>query len=82
MTVVEAHACGEKIDPPENKSLLPPRIISFLIEGIAQNTTGSVFVPEVGYIRLLGIAGHCLCFLNYIVVKYLIKVQYTEKFKA
>ncbi|XP_073154857.1 calcium-transporting ATPase 10, plasma membrane-type-like isoform X2 [Henckelia pumila] len=48
MTVVEAHACGKKIDPPDNKSLLPPRVISFLIEGIAQNTTGSIFVPEGG----------------------------------
>ncbi|KZV28015.1 cation-transporting atpase plant [Dorcoceras hygrometricum] len=44
MTVVEAHA----IDPPDNKSLLPPRVNSFLIEGIAHNTTGSVFVPEGG----------------------------------
>ncbi|KAI3443397.1 hypothetical protein Pfo_000062 [Paulownia fortunei] len=48
MTVVEAYACGKKIDPPDNKSLLPPRVISLLIEGITQNTTGSVFVPEGG----------------------------------
>ncbi|XP_073158558.1 calcium-transporting ATPase 10, plasma membrane-type-like [Henckelia pumila] len=48
MTVVEVHACGQKIDPPDNKSLLPPPVISYLIEGIAQNTTGSVFVPEGG----------------------------------
>ncbi|PIN19114.1 Calcium transporting ATPase [Handroanthus impetiginosus] len=48
MTVVEAYACGKKIDPPDNKSLLPARVLSFLIEGIAQNTTGSVFVPEGG----------------------------------
>ncbi|XP_073289919.1 calcium-transporting ATPase 10, plasma membrane-type isoform X2 [Primulina huaijiensis] len=48
MTVVEAHACGKKIDAPDNKSLFPPRVISLLIEGIAQNTTGSVFVPEGG----------------------------------
>ncbi|XP_073043846.1 calcium-transporting ATPase 8, plasma membrane-type isoform X2 [Primulina eburnea] len=48
MTVVEAHACGKKIDAPDNKSLFPPRVISFLVEGIAQNTTGSVFVPEGG----------------------------------
>ncbi|KAI3447345.1 hypothetical protein Pfo_004010 [Paulownia fortunei] len=46
MTVVEAYACGKKIGPPDNKSLLPPTVISLLIEGIAQNTTGSVFVPE------------------------------------
>ncbi|KAL2503195.1 Calcium-transporting ATPase 8 [Forsythia ovata] len=48
MTVVEAYSCGNKIDPPDNKSLLPPNVISLLIEGIAQNTTGSVFVPEGG----------------------------------
>lgn len=47
MTVVEVHACGKKIDPPDNKSLFPSKVISLLIEGIAQNTTGSVFVPEV-----------------------------------
>ncbi|KAH6837915.1 autoinhibited Ca2+ -ATPase [Perilla frutescens var. hirtella] len=48
MTVVEVYASGKKIDPPDNKSLLPPRMIPLLIEGIAQNTTGSVFVPEGG----------------------------------
>ncbi|XP_022854989.1 calcium-transporting ATPase 8, plasma membrane-type-like [Olea europaea var. sylvestris] len=48
MTVVEAYSCGNKIDPPDNKSLLPSNIMSLLIEGIAQNTTGSVFVPEEG----------------------------------
>lgn len=54
MTVVEAYACGKKINPPDNKSLLPPGIVSLLIEGIAQNTTGSVFVPEVIYNRIMG----------------------------
>ncbi|KAK4483758.1 hypothetical protein RD792_010960 [Penstemon davidsonii] len=48
MTVVEVYACGMKIDPPDNKALLPCRVISLLIEGIAQNSTGSVFVPEAG----------------------------------
>ncbi|KAG8376409.1 hypothetical protein BUALT_Bualt09G0060500 [Buddleja alternifolia] len=48
MTVVEVHACGKKIAPPDNKSLLSPSVASLLIEGIAQNTTGSVFVPEGG----------------------------------
>ncbi|CAA2987917.1 calcium-transporting ATPase 10, plasma membrane-type [Olea europaea subsp. europaea] len=48
MTVVKAYSCGNKIDPPDNKSLLPPNIISLLIESIAQNTTGSVFVPKSG----------------------------------
>ncbi|KAK2982967.1 hypothetical protein RJ640_019245, partial [Escallonia rubra] len=48
MTVVEAHVCGKKIDPADNKSLFPPEVASLLIEGIAQNTTGSVFMPEGG----------------------------------
>ncbi|GKA47847.1 calcium-transporting ATPase 8, plasma membrane-type-like protein, partial [Tanacetum coccineum] len=48
MTVVEAFICGKKIDPPNNKSELPSRLVSLLIEAIAQNTTGSVFLPEGG----------------------------------
>ncbi|KAK3007639.1 hypothetical protein RJ639_013107 [Escallonia herrerae] len=48
MTVVEAHVCGKKIDPPDNRSLFPSEVASLLIEGIAQNTTGSVFMPESG----------------------------------
>ncbi|KAH6797492.1 autoinhibited Ca2+ -ATPase [Perilla frutescens var. hirtella] len=48
MTVVESYTCGQKIDPPGNKTLLPSTVASLLIEGIAQNTTGSVFVPEGG----------------------------------
>ncbi|KAK6152216.1 hypothetical protein DH2020_014851 [Rehmannia glutinosa] len=48
MTVVEVYACEKKIDPPNNKSLLTPTVVSLLIEGIAQNTTGSVFVAEGG----------------------------------
>ncbi|XP_022842824.1 calcium-transporting ATPase 8, plasma membrane-type-like isoform X2 [Olea europaea var. sylvestris] len=48
MTVVDVFACGKKIESPENKSLLPPGVMSLLIEGIAQNTTGSVYVPEGG----------------------------------
>lgn len=47
MTVVEAYAARKKIAPAENKSMYPPDAISMLIESIAQNTTGSVFVPEV-----------------------------------
>ncbi|XP_071724410.1 calcium-transporting ATPase 10, plasma membrane-type-like isoform X2 [Rutidosis leptorrhynchoides] len=48
MTVVEAYICGKKIDPPNNTSELPARIVSLLTEGVAQNTTGSVYLPEGG----------------------------------
>nr|XP_029148964.1 calcium-transporting ATPase 8, plasma membrane-type isoform X3 [Arachis hypogaea] len=48
MTVVEAYAGGKKNDPPGNKSELSPKLHSLLIEGVAQNTNGSVFVPEGG----------------------------------
>ncbi|XP_012080805.1 calcium-transporting ATPase 10, plasma membrane-type isoform X1 [Jatropha curcas] len=48
MTVVEAYVGGKKIDSPESKSELSPKLSSLLIEGIAQNTNGSVFIPENG----------------------------------
>lgn len=47
MTIVEAYAGGKKIDPPEKKSELSPMIHSLLVEGIALNSNGSVYVPEV-----------------------------------
>ncbi|KAK2646232.1 hypothetical protein Ddye_021427 [Dipteronia dyeriana] len=48
MTVVEAYASGKKIDPPDSNSQLSPILSSLLIEGIAQNSNGSVYVPEGG----------------------------------
>ncbi|KAI3801602.1 hypothetical protein L1987_29711 [Smallanthus sonchifolius] len=48
MTVVEACICGKKINPPNNTSELPSGVTSLLIESVAQNTTGSVYLPEVG----------------------------------
>jgi Ca2+-transporting ATPase len=47
MTVVEAYVGRKKINPPDDSSQLHSVISSLLIEGIAQNTTGKVFVPKV-----------------------------------
>ena len=43
MTVVESYAGGKKTDTEQ----LPATITSLCVEGIAQNTTGSIYVPEV-----------------------------------
>ncbi|KAG9134731.1 hypothetical protein Leryth_001040 [Lithospermum erythrorhizon] len=48
MTVVEAYVCGRKINSADSKSDIPTGVLPLLIEGIAENTTGSVFVPEDG----------------------------------
>ncbi|KAM7469815.1 hypothetical protein LguiA_007998 [Lonicera macranthoides] len=48
MTVVEVFICGEKIVSSNNRSSIPPAVTSLLLEGIAQNTTGTVFMPEHG----------------------------------
>ncbi|TVU10103.1 hypothetical protein EJB05_43611, partial [Eragrostis curvula] len=48
MTVVEAHLGGTKLDPCDNTRMLGNSVASLLIEGIAQNTTGTVFLPEDG----------------------------------
>lgn len=67
MTVVEAYVCGRKVDAPYNKSLLPPKLTSLLIEGIAQNTTGSVFIPEVGVNLVCSEFFHEINFVNKVV---------------
>ncbi|VAH51311.1 unnamed protein product [Triticum turgidum subsp. durum] len=46
MTVVEAYFGGEKMDPPDNTQKLSAAVSTMIIEGIAQNTSGSIFEPE------------------------------------
>ncbi|KAK8664130.1 hypothetical protein V6N13_083930 [Hibiscus sabdariffa] len=48
MTVVEAIVGKKKINPPADSSQLHPSVVSLLSEGVAQNSTGNVFVPEDG----------------------------------
>lgn len=50
MTVVEAYVGERKIDPTDSNSQLSPMVTSLLVEGIAQNTTGSVYLPPVGFL--------------------------------
>lgn len=48
MSVVQAYAGGKKIDPSDNNTpYLSLKLSSLLTEGIAQNTEGNVYVPEV-----------------------------------
>ncbi|XP_057770087.1 calcium-transporting ATPase 9, plasma membrane-type-like isoform X2 [Salvia miltiorrhiza] len=54
MTVVEAYVGKKKIDPPEDGSQLPPSVSSLLDEGLAQNTSGSVFLSKDGEIEVSG----------------------------
>ncbi|KAK7372156.1 hypothetical protein VNO80_05526 [Phaseolus coccineus] len=48
MTVVEAYVGSTKVNPPDDSSKLHPKVLSLINEGIAQNTTGNVFVPKDG----------------------------------
>ncbi|KAF7837972.1 calcium-transporting ATPase 8, plasma membrane-type [Senna tora] len=48
MTVVEAYSGGKKIEPPDNKAELSPNLCTLILEGIAQNSNGSVYMPEGG----------------------------------
>lgn len=47
MTVVEAYVGRKKISPPEDRSQLQNEVSSLLDEGVALNTSGSVFVSKV-----------------------------------
>ncbi|XP_019456853.1 PREDICTED: calcium-transporting ATPase 9, plasma membrane-type-like [Lupinus angustifolius] len=48
MTVVEAYAGRKKLNPVDDSSKLHPEVLSLINEGIAQNSTGNVFVPKDG----------------------------------
>ncbi|XP_047342748.1 calcium-transporting ATPase 9, plasma membrane-type-like [Impatiens glandulifera] len=48
MTVVEAYVGGKKINPPDDISQISAAVSSLLKDGIAQNTTGSVFPSKDG----------------------------------
>ncbi|RLN33836.1 calcium-transporting ATPase 8, plasma membrane-type-like [Panicum miliaceum] len=48
MTVVEAYFGGTKFDPCDNTGMMCTSVTTLLIEGIAQNTNGTVFLPEDG----------------------------------
>ncbi|THU54517.1 hypothetical protein C4D60_Mb10t25940 [Musa balbisiana] len=54
MTVVEANVGGMKLSSPDNCDILTDAASHLLIEGIAQNTTGNVFVPEDGPAEVSG----------------------------
>jgi len=48
MTVVEAYFGGKKMDSPDNAQMLSADVTSLIVEGIAQNTSGSIFEAEGG----------------------------------
>ncbi|XP_031480261.1 calcium-transporting ATPase 5, plasma membrane-type-like isoform X2 [Nymphaea colorata] len=48
MTIVRAFVGGKILEAPDKIELIPSRISSLLTEGIAHNTTGSVFISEDG----------------------------------
>ncbi|XP_020109417.1 calcium-transporting ATPase 8, plasma membrane-type-like isoform X2 [Ananas comosus] len=54
MTVVEAYVGGVNVQPPDNVKLLSPTISTLILEGIAQNTSGSVYEPEGGAVEVTG----------------------------
>ncbi|KAK7262036.1 hypothetical protein RIF29_28364 [Crotalaria pallida] len=48
MTVVEAYVGKKKLNPPDDSSTFHSEVLSLINEGIAQNTTGNVFLPKDG----------------------------------
>nr|CAB3445801.1 unnamed protein product [Digitaria exilis] len=54
MTVVQSIVCGVKREAPANVDNLSPTVVSLLLEGIAQNTSGSVFEAQDGSVEITG----------------------------
>ncbi|KAF9604718.1 hypothetical protein IFM89_009154 [Coptis chinensis] len=54
MAAVESYIGGKKIDLSDYSRLLSPTASSLLVEGVAQNTTGSVFTSEGGEVEISG----------------------------
>ncbi|KAJ3679238.1 hypothetical protein LUZ60_017249 [Juncus effusus] len=48
MTVVQAYVGNEKVDAKNNPEIISEHVTNLLLEGIAQNSTGSVYEPEDG----------------------------------
>ncbi|KAM0831811.1 hypothetical protein ACQ4PT_065295 [Festuca glaucescens] len=46
MFVTEAYFGGKKMVPTDNTEMLSASVLTMIIEGIAQNTSGSIFEPE------------------------------------
>lgn len=69
MTVVEAYVGRKKINLPDDSSQLHSLVSSLLSEGIAQNTSGNVFEPEVIFSLLvvshnISTGGQLILFFN------------------
>ena len=77
MTVVEAYVGRKKISPPEDRSQLQNEVSSLLDEGVALNTSGSVFVSKVfpRCVYFSSIFHHLVIFCNAVLtIKYHLKV--------
>ena len=53
MVVSEAYAGRKTLNQPDDSSQLHELVSSLLYEGVAQNTTGNVFVPKESITRRL-----------------------------
>ena len=58
MTVVEAYFGGTKFDPYDNTGMMCTSVTALLIEGIAQNTSGSIYEAEVSHFSFMPKAKH------------------------